>query len=39
MDGQGKSIARRRHEFESVFLRGKKCPKWIGRWREDVIQP
>jgi hypothetical protein len=32
-------MARRRYQFGRVFLRGKKCPKWIGRWREDVIQP
>lgn len=29
-------MARRRYQIGRVFLRGKN-PKWIGRWREDVI--
>jgi hypothetical protein len=32
-------MGRRRYQFGRVFFRGKKYPKWIGRWREDVIQP
>jgi hypothetical protein len=35
-------MARRRYQFGRVLLvllRGKKCQKWIGRWREDVIEP
>lgn len=32
-------MARRRYQFGRVLLRGKKCRKWIGRWREDVIEP
>jgi integrase len=30
-------MARRRFQRGSVLLRGKRKPKWIGRWREDVI--
>jgi Phage integrase, N-terminal SAM-like domain len=32
-----KAMARRRYQKGSVFLRGKRDPVWIGRWREDVI--
>jgi integrase len=35
---RGGSLARRRYQKGSVFLRGKKCPVWVGRWREDVIE-
>ncbi len=31
-------MARRRYQRGRVFLRGKKKPVWVGRWREDVIQ-
>jgi integrase len=31
-------LARRRYQKGRVFLRGIKNPKWIGRWREDVIK-
>jgi integrase len=34
---KGESMARRRYQRGQVFLRGKRCPVWIGRWREDVI--
>jgi hypothetical protein len=30
-------MARRRFQRGSVLLRGKRKPKWVGRWREDVI--
>lgn len=30
-------MARRRFQRGSVLLRGKREPKWVGRWREDVI--
>ena len=30
-------MARRRFQRGSVLLRGKRRPKWVGRWREDVI--
>jgi integrase len=33
---QGGSLARKRYQTGSVFLRGKN-PVWIGRYREDVI--
>jgi integrase len=37
-DGQqGGSLARRRYQDGSLFLRGKRRPKWIGRYREDVV--
>ena len=31
-------MARRRYQQGRVFLRGKNPPKWIGRWREDILQ-
>jgi integrase len=31
-------MARRRYQQGEVFLRGKYPPKWIGRYREDVIE-
>lgn len=31
-------MARRRYQKGRVFLRGKKNPVWIRRWREDVVQ-
>jgi integrase len=34
---RGGKLARRRYQNGSVFLRGKKNPVWVGRWREDVI--
>lgn len=30
-------MARRRFQRGSVLLRGKRKPKWVGRWREDAI--
>jgi integrase len=30
-------MARRRYQNGSVFLRGKRPPKWIGRYREDIV--
>jgi integrase len=36
--GQGGSLARKRFQRGSVFLRGKN-PIWVGRYREDVIGP
>ena len=35
---QGGNLARRRFQKGRVFLRGKKNPVWVGRWREDVIE-
>jgi integrase len=35
-DGTG-SMARRRYQTGRVFVRGKKQPMFVGRWREDVI--
>lgn len=32
-------MARRRFQKGRLFLRGKKTPQWIGRWREDIITP
>jgi integrase len=31
-------MARRRYQQGRVFLRGKKPPKWVGRFRVDVVQ-
>ena len=31
-------MARRRYQQGRVFLRGKNPPKWIGRWREDILE-
>jgi integrase len=33
----GGSMARRRYQTGRVFVRGKKNPVFVGRWREDVI--
>ena len=35
---RGGSLARRRFQKGRVFLRGKKSPVWVGRWREDEIE-
>ena len=35
---KGDSIARRRHQSGSVFVRGTNPKIFVGRWREDVIQ-
>jgi integrase len=35
---RGGNLARRRFQKGRVFLRGKKNPLWVGRWREDVIE-
>jgi integrase len=32
-------MARRRFQKGRLFLRGKRTPQWVGRWREDVITP
>lgn len=34
--GQGVSMARWRYQPGSVFLRGTKPRRWIGKWREHV---
>jgi integrase len=34
---EGSSMARRRYQTGRVFVRGKKQPMFVGRWREDVI--
>lgn len=36
-DGRGECMARRRYQHGSVFWRGRKKKKWIGRWREDIV--
>lgn len=36
-DGPEGTMARRRYQQGRVFLRGVNPPKWIGRWREDVV--
>ena len=33
------SLARRRFQEGSLILRGKRSPKWSGRWLEDVVLP
>ena len=35
-DGQGESMARRRYQQGSVFLRGVN-PQWVGRYRKDIV--
>jgi integrase len=35
---RGGRLARRRYQKGRVFLRGKKNPVWVGRWREDEIE-
>jgi integrase len=34
----GGSMARRRYQKGRVFLRGRKEPVWVGRWREDMVR-
>jgi integrase len=36
---QGGGLARKRFQRGELFLRGKRERVWVGRWREDVIQP
>jgi integrase len=35
----GGSMARRRYQKGRVFLRGVKKRVWVGRWRDDIVQP
>ena len=39
LNEQGGSMARRRFQKGRLFLRSKRTPAWIGRWREDTITP
>ena len=32
-------MARRRFQTGRIIIRGKNPPVFVGRWREDVIQP
>jgi len=32
------SMARKRHQRGRVFLKGKKQEKWVGRYRQDVVE-
>jgi integrase len=32
-------LARRRYQRGTVFQSGSRNPAWVGRWREDVIEP
>src|SRR5215472_10312065 len=34
---ESQKMARRRFQRGSVFLRGKRDPVWVARWREDVV--
>src|ERR1700691_4260703 len=35
----GGSMARRRFQRGSLILRGKQKNRWVGKWREDEIEP
>jgi hypothetical protein len=39
LKGDFERMARRRFQRGSVFLRGTRELVWVGRWREDVIEP
>jgi len=39
LKGDFERMARRRFQRGSVFLRGTREQVWVGRWREDVIEP
>jgi len=39
LKGDFERMARRRFQRGSVFLRGTRELVWVGRWRDDVIQP
>jgi len=32
-------MARKRYQRGELFLRGKRQKVWVGRWREDILQP
>lgn len=32
-------MARRRYQRGELFLRGKRQKVWVGRWREDILEP
>lgn len=32
-------MARRRYQRGTIFLRGKRKPVWVARWREDILEP
>src|SRR5271154_2960332 len=36
--GKENSMARKRYQNGRVFLKGKKEEKWVGRYREDVVE-
>ena len=36
--GKENSVARKRYQHGRVFLKGKKKEKWVGRYREDVVE-
>jgi hypothetical protein len=36
--GKENSMARKRYQHGRVFLKGKKEEKWVGRYREDVVE-
>jgi integrase len=31
-------MARRQHQNGYLYIRGKRCKKWVARWREEVLQ-
>ena len=39
LKGDFQQMARRRFQRGSVFVRGKRSPVWVARWRESVIGP
>src|SRR5436309_14693214 len=36
--GKENSVDRKRYQHGRVFLKGKKKEKWVGRYREDVVE-
>src|SRR5437867_6713971 len=38
LSGIEDSMARKRYQHGRVFLKGKKQEKWVGRYREDVVE-
>src|SRR6202521_4540693 len=36
--GKENAVARKRYQHGRVFLKGKKKEKWVGRYREDVVE-
>src|SRR5437588_12348819 len=39
LKGDFQQMARRRYQRGTIYIRGKRNPAWVARWRESVIGP